>query len=146
MSEIQRRAHQCRSYLPGHTVHYIQAREARRYPENRRSGTVRSIAGHAVEFDSNNGEKLDLFTHDPDRVARLVTDLGSSAIYDPRWGLLRFEEPTRSNLISVSTNPDIGPCSPEERGGTVTRPREDEDLEEFAARVYAALTDHLRDD
>jgi hypothetical protein len=70
--------------------------------------------------------------------------LGRAVIYDPRWGLLRFEMPTGAKLVSVSTELDIGPCSEEERGGTLGRPREDEGPEEFAARVYAALTDGQR--
>jgi len=145
MAESQRRVHQCRSYLPGHTVHYLQAREAWRHPEQRRGGMVLSISGQAVEFEPDEGDKLQVFTHDPDHVARLIAALGTRAIYDPRWGLLRFEEPTRGNLVSVSTDLNIGPCSEEERGGTVTRPRDDEDAEEFTARVYAAITDHLHD-
>jgi hypothetical protein len=43
--------------------------------------------------------------------------------------------PTGAKLVSISTDPDIGPCSEEERDGTLTRRREDEGLEEFAARV-----------
>jgi hypothetical protein len=65
MSEIEQRVLQCQSYLPGHTVHYIQAREAWRLPENRREGTVRSIAGQVIEFVSDDGEVLELVTHDP---------------------------------------------------------------------------------
>jgi hypothetical protein len=144
MAEIEQRVPECQSYLPGHTVHYIQAREAWRHPEHRRGGTVRSIAGRVVEFVSDDGEMFDLVTHDPDHVGRLVAELGSRAVYDPRWGLLRFEEPAGARLISVSTDPEIGPCSDEERGGTLTRPREDEGPEEFAARVHAALTGELR--
>jgi hypothetical protein len=74
-------------------------------------------------------------THDPDHVARLIAELGRRAIYDPRLGPAPFEVPTGAKLVSISTDPDIGPCSEEERDGTLTRRREDEGLEEFAARV-----------
>jgi hypothetical protein len=110
MSEIERRVRQCGSYLPGHTVHHIQARQAWLHPENRRTGRIRSIAGKVVEFVSDDGEELTLATHDPGHVARLVAELGSGVIYDPRWGLLRFEVPEGAMLVSVSRDPAIGPC------------------------------------
>jgi hypothetical protein len=75
MAEIEQRVPECQSYLPGHTVHYIQVREAWRHPEHRRGGTVRSIAGRVVEFVSDDGEMFDLVTHDPDHVGRLVAEL-----------------------------------------------------------------------
>ena len=145
VSRNQRRVKPCLSYLPGHTVHYIQAREAWRHPEYRRAGMVRRIVGQAVEFQSDDGESLQLFSHDPEDVAWLIAELGSRAVYDPRWGLLRFEVPTGAMLVSVSEKPEIGPCSAKERGGTMTRPHEDETAEEFAARVYSALMDDRLD-
>lgn len=146
MPQSERRAQHCRSYHPGHRVHPIQARQAWLHPEHRCEGTVRSVAEDGVDFGCDDGEELHLFAHEPDQVERLVAKLGSKAIYDPRWGLLRFEVPTGAMLVSVSTDPEIGPCSEEERGGAITRPSEGEASGETAARVYAALTDDLRND
>jgi hypothetical protein len=135
MSDTDRQP-ECRSYGAGHNVHYIQANRARRHPENRRSGTVTSVAGQTVELNLDDGEVVRLWTHDAVRVERLVAEGGARADYHRDWSLLDFHRADVVAHVSVSTKADIGPCVQQEEGGVMMRPDDGEAQAAFAQRFH----------
>lgn len=145
MSDTDWRELQCGSFRAGHSVHYIQARQAARHPEGRRDGHVELIADEIVHFACDDGEAVLLRTHDAARVERLAAECGGRAEYHTRWGLLNLHMRDGLAHISVSANADIGACQQAEEGGALVRLHEGEDGVAFTARFIASLGDRPQD-
>lgn len=104
----------CGLYLPGHSVHWIQARKGRedqvdppvpcRLVGWEGDGTVR------IEVA---GRELRLWNHHPDRLARVVNASKGAVSYQPRWHLLSVAtSPGGRALFSVATPSDVRVACP----------------------------------
>jgi hypothetical protein len=133
----------CRSYRAGHEVHYLQAKRSWRDPEGRRSGQVTAIAARMVEVTLDEGDVVQLWTHDADHVERLVAERGDRVDYHRRLGLLDFPQPDSIAHVSVSTSADIGPC--DQGGGALGRPKDGEDKTAFAQRLHDQIIEGSND-
>lgn len=96
----------CGLYVPGHQVHWIQARKAsadRGVPAD-----VLGVENDVLVFAVGDG--LRLFTnHHPERVVVLAREHGEVALIE-RWGILRIG---RGHLFSVaSLEPALRECPP----------------------------------
>lgn len=99
----------CGLYIPGHVVHWIQARKG--------AGDMKNLPtpGHLVEVRPDglviveiNGDVRRLWNHDPERLEALVARNHGEISHQPRWGLMS----TRGYQFCVADadHPDLRPC------------------------------------
>jgi hypothetical protein len=116
MSEI-RQLKSCGLYLPGHQVHWIQARLERENQENRpdtgRVVDVRNDGAVGIDLD---GEERRLWNHQPDRLAEAASQSALIVRHQPTWGLLQV-----GNTVSGYLFCDAGPSN--EHVPCLDRPR-----------------------
>lgn len=114
------RAYQCGLYLPGHDVHWIQAKvsaQSAADPRKARSNLwapghlldVRSDGSLVVEVD---GAVRRLWNHDPDRLEQLVARNLGEISHQPGFSLIRTKSERGSYLFCVADadSPDLRPC------------------------------------
>ncbi|MEV5976408.1 hypothetical protein [Streptomyces sp. NPDC052114] len=99
----------CDTYEPGHRVHWIQARKSAADP-----GTVTDVllSSHDVADDGRitlhvlgptRGVPAALWTHDPERLRRLLREHRGLAQWQPRWNLLRLRgDGAATTLVCVA--------------------------------------------
>jgi hypothetical protein len=97
----------CGSYKAGHEPHYIQVRKSNE-PGTESSISVRIVevtddGGTVVELD---GERLELWNHDPTRLRAIVASAPNSVTLQPRWNLLRVG----STVFSMADADDQSAC------------------------------------
>jgi hypothetical protein len=89
---------QCGSFLPGHTVHWIQARKAREDATGREAGQVIETGPGWLLVRLDDGTHRRYGNHDIPRLDRLLEEHGTRVVVQERWRLLRLG----SYLISIS--------------------------------------------
>jgi hypothetical protein len=101
---MSRRRHPpwCGRYLPGHQVHYIQARLALADLATAPNGEVTSIDQRGIQVVVA-GEERTYSTHDPARARRLLDEHGPCVKVQDRWALIWFA------LVPVSVQRRDGP-------------------------------------
>ncbi|MDP9224494.1 MAG: hypothetical protein M3P18_11700 [Actinomycetota bacterium] len=124
------RAYTCGFYLPGHDVHWIQAKLAGMYVFNLGAASSvtserdpmpdtnrQAVPGHLLEVQPDglvvvevDGVVRRLWNHDPDRLQQLVARNHGEISHQP--GLLRTRSDDGSYLFCVADadNPDLRPC------------------------------------
>jgi hypothetical protein len=98
------RVHFCGLYLPGHDVHWIQARLS-----SEQLSRCPSAPGHLLEVQTDgivvvevDGEVRRLWNHDTDRVEQLAARNGGEISHQPGFGLLRTASDRGSYLFCVA--------------------------------------------
>ena len=122
-----RSASDCRLFLPGHQVHWIQLRQADLDDAHRlEPGRLVSAAPDGLVVVDVAGERRRLWHHRPDHLAAVVAANGGVVLHQPRWGLLR--SPSQAGgagacfCVTDRDDPERVPCSSEEPvGGLVER-------------------------
>jgi len=117
-----RSASDCRLFLPGHQVHWIQLRQADRddadLPE---PGRFVSAAPDGLVVVDVTGERRRLWHHRPEHLASVVAANGGVVLHQPRWGLLRSPSPSGDAetcfCVTDRDGPGRAPCSSEEPVG-----------------------------
>jgi hypothetical protein len=94
----RRHAKQCRSYLPGHTVHWIQARKADEDRTGREPGEVVETGEGWLIVRLDDGTHRRFGNHDIPRLERLLEEHGTRVVVQERWRVLWLG----SHLISIS--------------------------------------------
>ena len=122
-----RDVYRCGLYLPGHQVHWIQAKLAVRGEPDPRTGAKRErVAGHVEVFPDGllivevAGSIRRLWHHDPDRLAALVAPNDGAILHQPGWGLLLTKSEQGHYLFCVADadSPELRPCPSERPSGT----------------------------
>ena len=122
-------ASDCRLFLPGHRVHWIQLGLADRDDSHRpEPGRLVSTAPDGLVVVEVAGARRRLWHHRPDHLAAVVAANGGVVRHQPRWGLLRSpSHPGGAEACFCVTDrddPERVPCSSEEPvGGPVERLR-----------------------
>ncbi len=79
----------CGLYLPGHCVHWIQARLGWEDQENTPvRGRVVDIGDDGTVVIDVEGECRELWNHQARRIADTLDERGNTVWHQPRWGLL----------------------------------------------------------
>lgn len=123
------RAYSCGLYLPGHDVHWIQAKLAARCEPHPKTGIKReATAGELLEVRPDGlviieveGEVRRLWNHDSDRLKRLVARNRGEISHQPGFNLLRTRSGGGSYLFYVAEadSREIQPCPPSAPTGTL---------------------------
>ena len=80
----------CGLYLPGHDVHWIQVFQSQRDTNNAPvAGRLAEIRDDGVVVVEVDGERLDLWNHDPERLRIVVEENGPDVSYQQKLRLLR---------------------------------------------------------
>lgn len=119
---VGRAASDCRLFLPGHQVHWIQLRQADRDDAHRpEPGRLVSASPDGLVVVEVAGERRRLWHHRPDHLAAVVAANGGVVLHQPRWGLLRSpSHPGGAGACFCVTDrdgPERVPCSSEEPVG-----------------------------
>ena len=110
----------CTLYVPGHTVHFIQAIHSAKEPRRPRSGRITVVGSGVltVEFDD---EVRRYRNHETARIGDLVRERGPEVNLDEGWSILRLphrggaycfsivsaDEPRRRCLTDEQTRFDV---------------------------------------
>lgn len=118
------RATHCGLYLPGHDVHWIQAKVSLK------GDAIPPEPGHVLQVRSDGllivevqGSVHRLWNHDPDRLELLVSANGGRVTYQPGFSLLRTasEEGGRYLFcVAAADAPDRRPCPEGPPTGSLT--------------------------
>ncbi|CAN5634624.1 hypothetical protein BH20ACT21_BH20ACT21_19730 [soil metagenome] len=107
------RVHYCGLYIPGHDVHWIQAKLGSKDKTNL------PAPGHLVEVRPDGlviveieDDVRRLWNHDPERLKRLVTRNSGEISHQPRWGLMSTPSDGGAYQFCVADadRPDLRPC------------------------------------
>lgn len=110
----------CRSYRPGHTVHFIQARHAAEYAAPTAVLASVDADGQILVTDETGG--LRLHNHTPAQVAAALARSGGRAELVPAKSVLGVPSIRGGALFSIATDRRRSPCAPGPRpGGTPDR-------------------------
>jgi len=110
----------CGLYLPGHCVHWIQARlgweDTENLPEEGRLVDVGSDGTLIVDV----GEEVRrLWNHQPERISDAAARRGDVVFHQPRWGLLAIPQGASRYLFCVAPSESSHrPCPVEAPTGT----------------------------
>lgn len=116
-------AYRCGLYLPGHDVHWIQARVARKdgtgCPEFH--GHLLGTRPGGVAIIEAGGVVHRLWNHNADRLERLAAVNDGAVSYQPGFGLVRTASNGGSYLFCVidADSPDLRPCPDSPPTGTM---------------------------
>jgi hypothetical protein len=120
---MSERAFPCGLYLPGHDVHWIQAKVSAK-PD-----AIPPAPGHLLEVKPDGllivesyGRLHRLWNHDPDRLERLVNANDGVVSYQPGFSLLRTSSESGNFLFCVgdAEHPAKRPCPTEPPTGSLT--------------------------
>ena len=107
-------AYRCGLYLPGHDVHWIQAKLSREKRDQRptRPGQLIKTDPDGLVVVEVEGVVYRLWNHDPLRMERLVARNRGSVSYQPGAGLLRTESVLGNFLFCVADadDPELREC------------------------------------
>ena len=117
-----RSAPDCRLFLPGHQVHWIQLRQADRDVADRpEPGRLVSAGADGRVVVEVAGERRHLWHHRPEHLATVVAANGGVVLHQPRWGLLRCPSPSGDAearfCVTDHDDPERVPCSSEDPVG-----------------------------
>ncbi|CAN5619812.1 hypothetical protein BH24ACT26_BH24ACT26_20260 [soil metagenome] len=108
------RARSCGLYLPGHDVHWIQARLSVEEELQRPStpGLLLGVQPDGLVVVEVNGVVRRLWNHDTDRLEQLVARNRGEVSHQPGFGLLKTPSEKSSYLFCVADadSPDLRPC------------------------------------
>ena len=104
---MSERAHSCGLYLPGHDVHWIQAKLAARceptgIKREARAGELLEVRPDGLVIIEVEGEVRRLWNHDSDRLKRLVARNRGEISHQPGFNLLRTRSGEGSYLFCVA--------------------------------------------
>jgi len=120
---MSERVHTCGLYLPGHDVHWIQARLSAEERSKRppAPGRLIEVQPDGLVVIEAQGVVRQLWNHDTDRMKRLVTRNRGEISYQPGFGLLRTPSAEGSYLFCVSDadSPELRPCPTSPPTGTL---------------------------
>lgn len=100
----------CRSYRPGHTVHFIQARHAAEYPDPVPVLASVDTAGQILVTDQTGG--LRLHNHSPARVAAALARSGGRAELVLAKSVLGVPSTRSGALFSIAVDARRSVCVP----------------------------------
>lgn len=100
----------CRSYRPGHTVHFIQARHAAEYPDPVPVLASVDTAGQILVTDQTGG--LRLHNHSPARVAAALDRSGGRAELVRAKSVLGVPQIRGGALFSIAVDARRSTCLP----------------------------------
>lgn len=121
-------ARKCGLYLPGHDVHWIQAKLSwSETPDPRTGAPKMRVPGQLLEVRPDGfliveieGSLRRLWNHDSDRLATLVARNDGAILHQPGWGLLLTKSEQGNYLFCVAdaNDPDLRPCPSEPPTGS----------------------------
>lgn len=116
-------AFRCGYYLPGHDVHWIQAKvSARSDAPAPQPGHLLEVRADGLLIVESSGGLHRLWNHDPERLERLAKPNNSVLTYQPRFHLLRTSSTSGSFLFCVADaeHPARRPCPTHPPTGSLT--------------------------
>jgi hypothetical protein len=114
----------CGLYLPGHEIHWIQAIHSNDQGEVPPVPcTVDEVLDDGTTVVEISGERLELWTHDPERLRAILAERGLDASYQKRWRLLRIPDETATTGLRGDYCIDVTPASDPDRRPCPTEPR-----------------------
>jgi len=121
----------CGLYLPGHEVHWIQGIHSNDEGEIRPVHcTVVEVLDDGMIVVEISGRRLELWTHDPERLRAIVAKRGRDASYQKRWRLLRIRYETATTDVRGDYCIDVTPASDPDRRPCPAEPRHFDTLAE----------------
>jgi hypothetical protein len=92
----------CTLYVPGHTVHFIQAIHSAGEPRRPRSGHIVEIGSGVVTVDLG-GELRRFRNHETARIRDLVRERGPEVNVDEGWSILRVPKSDGAYCFSIAS-------------------------------------------
>jgi len=121
----------CGLYLPGHEVHWIQGIHSNDEGEVPPVPcTVVEVLDDGTTIVEIRGERLELWTHDPERLRAIVAERARDASYQKRWRLLRIRYETATTGVRGDYSIDVVPASDPDRRPCQAEPRHFDTLAE----------------
>lgn len=103
-------ARHCGLFLPGHMVHFIQARHGWEDRDGHEHGVLRAVDGTLLTVAFGDREQR-LRNHETARMEAIAERLGPRVVYQRRLGLLSFPRPSGSLLFCVAdADAEWRPC------------------------------------
>lgn len=78
----------CGSYLPGHTIHWIQARKAAEDQASMIDAEIVSMGLHHILVRLEDGTSVKYGNHDMERLRAIAAEAGPAVRVQERWGVL----------------------------------------------------------
>ena len=91
----------CTLYVPGHTVHFIQARRSCEEPGEQEHGRIRAIQQGVIAFETATGIRT-YRNHETACLRAILVAHGAEAILDGRWQLLKVPHDGGSYYFCVA--------------------------------------------